>query len=67
MQVFKRWAERLMLDVGDQNKPLKAFEQESKLKLYYWMSIISQKQPLGWIEKERAQRQDGRKKVVPLD
>ena len=67
MQVFKRWAERLMLDVGDQNKPLKAFEQESKLKLYYWMSIISQKQPLGWIEEETAQRQDGRKKVVPLD
>lgn len=56
-----------MLDVGDQNKPLKAFEQESKLKEYYWMSIISQKQPLGWTEEERAQRQDGRKKVVPLD
>ena len=28
MQGFKRWAERLMLDVGDRNKPLKAFERK---------------------------------------
>lgn len=36
-----------MLDTGDQNKPLKAFEQETKVKEFYWMNT-SQKQHLGW-------------------